>query len=69
MSQIDFSGMEQNLTQINDQIQQLSQEDMSDPSNLLAMQQEMMMMETEYGAMSGMINDIKTVSMQIIQHF
>ncbi len=69
MSQIDFSGMELNLSQINSQIQALSTADMSDPSNLLAMQNEMMMMETEYGAMSGMINDIKTVSMQIIQHF
>jgi hypothetical protein len=69
VTQINFSGMEQSLSQINSQIQSLSTADMSDPSNLLAMQNEMMMMETEYGAMSGMISDIKTVSMQIIQHF
>ena len=69
MSQIDFSGMVQSLTQTNYEIQQLSQSDMTDPSNLLQMQNAMMQMETEYGAMSGMISDIKTVCMQIIQHF
>lgn len=69
MSQIDLSGMEQSLMQTNNQIQQLSQSDMTDPSNLLEMQNAMMQMETEYGAMSGIINDMKTVCMQIIQHF
>jgi hypothetical protein len=69
MSQIDFSGMSQNLEQVNSKIQSLANSDMTNPANLIQMQNALMQMETDYSAMSGMISDLKTVCMQIVQHF
>ena len=67
MSQIDFAPMEQQINRITQDVQQSSQKDMSSPSNLLHLQYQTMQMEMEYGAMSGIIGDIKSIAMNIVQ--
>lgn len=64
---IDLSGLTSQLGQLSTNVTTLSQGDMTDPENLIQMQQALAKYQEVYGALSAMISDIKSTAMSIIQ--
>ena len=64
---IDLSGLTSQLDTLNTDVTTLSQGDMTDPENLIQMQQALAKYQEVYGALSAIISDMKTTAMSIIQ--
>lgn len=64
---IDLSGLSGQLGQLSTNITTLSQGDMTDPENLMQMQQALAKYQEVYGALSAIISDMKSTAMSIIQ--
>jgi hypothetical protein len=64
---IDLSGLTSQLDTLNTNVTTLSQGDMTDPENLIEMQQALAKYQEVYGALSAIISDMKTTAMSIIQ--
>ena len=64
---IDLSGLTSQLGSLSSDVTTLSQGDMTDPENLIQMQQALAKYQEVYGALSAIISDMKTTAMSIIQ--
>lgn len=64
---IDLSGLSSQLGSLDTNVTTLSQGDMTDPENLMKMQQALAKYQEVYGALSAIISDMKSTAMSIIQ--